>query len=45
MNTTYLESQTPENIINNFAIFTQIFFIMNYINQIWIEFVREVNLR
>ena len=39
MNNTYLESQTPENVIANFAIFTQVYFIMSYINKLWEDFV------
>ena len=42
MNTTYLESQTPENYISNFAVFAQIYFIMSYINTIWEDFVRNL---
>ena len=42
MNTTYLESQTPENYVSNLAVFAQIYFIMSYINTIWEDFVRNL---
>ena len=43
MNNTYLESQTPENFISNFAVFTQIYFIISFANRILEDFIREIN--